>query len=200
MSKRRRVAERSEAQAMAEFGPVGLPAIAELQPQAHASLAFGPYTNEYAASADRNLARASEPRTLAALVRWARWAYRLEPPIRIHTHDIDDEGVPRFSGQFLQWIRSGETTSGACATDPDGYYTFPLRCALFTMHGPGQEDDAAMKADFCLAAAVSNDLDTIDDVAERVGLKPHWVVRPAAEFALRDLWSRYAPMRGLRGS
>lgn len=189
---------KSEAQARAEHGETGLSALAELQPAAHAVVAVGPYLAEHEASNIRAMANAQPPKTLAALVRWARYAYRLEPPVRLHARDTGDDGTPRWSGAFVAWLRSKDEGKQACATDDDGYYRLPFRCALFQLHGRDEGSDEAALADFCLGVAISTELASLDTVADYLGLKPHWAVRPAAEYALRRLFNLYAPLRSAR--
>ena len=196
---RSRVAEPiSEAQSVAQYGDLG--ALAEAQPAAFIAT-IGPYTDQMQASQHRVAARAVRPKTLHAYVRWARWAYAQEPPFRLHVRETGDDGNPRMSPAFYAWLRAHEEGRIACATDTDGYYLQPFRCAVFTLHGrsheiKNREDDNAMMADYALALARSDW--SLEDFARSVGVAPAWVVRPATEVALTRLFDLYAPLRMLR--
>jgi hypothetical protein len=173
-----------------------LPALAALQPAAFVAAGAMPYAEDNRASAERAMTLAAEPKTLASFVRWSRWAAKQEPPFRLHTRETGEDGNPRMSPAFLAWLDSMSRARIACATDDDGYYRHPFRCAIFTLHGRDERSDNAALADFCLAVALSDE--PLDRLASFVGLKPHWAVVPAAEWALRKLWNLYAPLRSVR--
>ncbi len=173
-----------------------LPALAEAQPAAHAKLAIGPYAEANLDSKARAMARAAQPRTLASAVRWVRWASRLEAPVRLHDRGIADDGTPRMTGEFVAYLQGATLVGVACAVDEDGWYRTPYRCALLTLHGRDETTDGAGMAH--LVAAIATTDEDVPTIAERLGIGPRWVVRPAAELALARLWALYAPTRSER--
>lgn len=173
-----------------------LSALATAQPAAHAVASVGPYLAEKVRSQERAMAAANRPKTLAAMVRWARHAYRDEPPFRLHTRALGEGGNPAMAPEFIAWLRTDESGLIACATDDDGYFRLPFRCAVFTMHGRDDRTEQALMADYALQLARSDV--PLDEFAARVGLSPWWVVKPATEAALDKLWGMFAPLRSMR--
>lgn len=173
-----------------------LDAIARHQPDAHAKLAVGPYADANLASKARQMQRAARPRTLASAVRWVRWAARLEAPVRLHDRGVAEDGTPRMTGEFLSYLQGSTLVGVACAVDEDGWYRTPYRCALLTLHGRDEVSDGAGMAHLVAAIAASDE--DVPRVAALLGIRPAWVVRPAAEMALTRLWDLYAPFRAGR--
>ena len=127
-----------------------------------------------------------------ALVRWVRWAYSLEPPIRLHTAATGEDGAPRMSGDFLAWLRSSEEGLVACAEDEYGYRRTPLRCALFELHGRVEGTERAGLAHLALSIAQSDQV-TLEDLGRRYGIA-EWAVGIVVTEALRRLWDDCVPM------
>ncbi len=149
-----------------------------------------PHRDEHAASQARRWAGAARPRSLPSYLRWGRWAYRQEPPVRVHVRDLASDGTPRWSGDFAAWV-AGIDSGTACATDDEGFYRWPLRCALFAMHGRYEDGGSAAMADLLLDLLASDR--TLADVAAEHGVTPSWVVPIVAAESLRRLWEMYAP-------
>lgn len=148
-----------------------------------------PYANDHQRSQQTRWNAAHRPRDINAYIRWARWAYGQEPPVRLHVRGLSDDGSPRWSGDFISWITGGEQAS--CGQDQEGFYRTPLRCAIFTMHGRFEDKPEAKMADFLLSIAGSHvDLAT---VCRWHGIAPGWVQPIVAVEALRRLWELYAP-------
>ncbi len=168
------------------------------QPDAFAKLSVGPYAQRSLESKAKAMQLASQPKSLAGYVRWARWAYRFEVPARLHTHDVGDDGSPRWTGQFVSFIQAHEMIGTACAVDEDGQFRTPFLCAWLTLHGREEESDNAMMAHFVYAVAATDEPTTVWEIAERMGIRPSWVVRPAAELAMYRIWSMCASSRSMR--
>ena len=161
-----------------------------------------PYADEYAASMARKMAYEAEPRTLSALVNWARWRYAQEPPFRVHIRPIDAGGDPAFSPEFRDWIeglsveayRRDHEEHCPGGRECDCYYRWPLRAALFDMHGRFEESAGARMADWCLFVASTGE--PLDALAEKRGLPEtwRWSIAGFTWDALHRLWVRYSPL------
>lgn len=148
-----------------------------------------PHQSEYRASEERRFLASQRPRTLTGYVNWARHAYRLEPPVRLHVRETAKDAAPRWSGDFRAWLAGGE--EGSCGTDNDGDYRTPFRCAVYRLHGRYEDRDEAGMADLALdVAALSL---RWDEVAEGHNIQPRWVRRIAVQIALERLWDTYSP-------
>ena len=178
--------------------PEDLVVLKAQQPDAYAKLAVGPYANANLGSKARAMQLASQPKSLAGYVRWARWAYRFEVPSRLHSHDVGDDGSPRWTGQFVSFLQAHEMLGTACAIDEDGQFRTPFLCAWLTLHGRDEQSDSAAMAHFVYAIAATDEPTTPWEIADRIGIKPSWVVRPAAELALGRIWAMYASSRSMR--
>lgn len=182
-----------------------------LQEDARLRAAY-PYIDEHADSEVRKLEGARQPRSLTGYVRWLRYAWSDEPPTRIHVHAIDAGGTPAWSGEFMAWIEG--ISSGlsllrdhepGCPNRAQGdrrrkreecgcYYRWPLRAALFEMHGRFEDTPAAAMADWCVLVASTDT--TLPTLAQRVGLPDPWgwTVPLFTEQAIWRLWTLYSPL------
>ena len=146
---------------------------------------------------------ALQPRSLTGYVNWVRHEYRLEPPSRIHVRLTDAGGTPGWSGEFAAWIEGIGSPAAMLRDHEDGcaggrectcYYHWPLRAALWSLHGRFEESDGARMADFCLVVAETDW--PLPKVAEAIGwpTELRWAFPLVAEQALWKLWCRYSPM------
>lgn len=136
--------------------------------------------------------RARQPGTLSAYVRWIRYAYQQEPPVRIHSRETGVDGNPAYTGEFIAWLRGSEEQDVACATDEEGYFRTPLRCCLYLMHGRDEGSSGAAMAHLALAIAITDW--AADDVGRRHGIEPTWARPIVIEEVLRRVWSAYSPL------
>jgi hypothetical protein len=183
--------------------------------EANRAAAAYPYADEYAESMTRNWENAKEPRGLTHRVNWVRRSYDMEPPFKIHTSfRTDAGGDPALSGEFLDWLegisspvtgrqdheescpwRYGVTkvardlgVRGDCRC----YYLWPLRYALWQMHGRFEDTEGAWLADLCLDVAQSREL--VPEIGMRHGIRPGWAVPYVLHEALRRLWWTYTAL------
>ncbi len=183
--------------------------------EANRARAAYPYADEYAESMARNWENAKEPVGLARSLRWVRWAYEQEPPFRIHaSFRTDAGGDPALSGEFLDWIegigspstgrqdheescpwRYGVTKAardlgvrGECRC----YYRWPLRYALWQMHGRVEGTEGAWLADLLLDVAASRE--GLPAIGSSHGIHPEWAVPFVVRGALSRLWWLYSPL------
>lgn len=152
-----------------------------------------PYAVDNEASQRRAMARAAEPRNLTAYVRWCRWAYKQEPPVRLHTRETGPDGNPRWSGDFYKWITGADSGLAACGTDVEGYYRTPFRCALYVLHGRFEDTEQSAMAHLCLDIA-TNEFESALLIAAQHGIGPQWVQPIVLRETLRRLWDLYAPL------
>jgi len=202
--------------ALAVVPPEHLTAAAKRRIQeANRARAAYPYAAEHAASLERNMEEAKPPQGLTAKVNWARRAYSLEPPFRIHAaFRTDAGGDPALSGEFLDWVegitspvtgrqdheescpwRWGVTKAArdlGVRGDCRCYYRWPLRFALWQLHGRFEDTEGAWLADLCLDIAQSHD--PLPDVGMRHGVAPIWSLPFVARGALSRLWWLYSPV------
>jgi len=158
-----------------------------------------PYREANERSQKAKMARAgSEPKSLAALVRWFRAELAAEaPPLRLHARGVhwdaatDDDagggsrlGSPAQHPAFVAWL-----TAHPMETDPEDYYRRPLRAAIFlvgrrnAIRGRLLERLAATGGDW---AAV----DVCDcDCAFSADAATYW------EQALRVVWREFSTLR-----
>ena len=153
---------------------------------------LSPYKGDLQRSEVRRMMTAIEPKTPSGFVRWARWAYAQEPPMRLHVHDIGEDGTPRWSGDFWAWIRGSESQAVACAPDDDGYYRTPFRCALLTFHGRFDNTERAEMAELVLDIA-ANETFSPEVIAARHGITgPQWVMDLVVTEIMRRAWGYFA--------
>ena len=183
-----------------------------LQEENRARAAY-PYADDYAASMARNWENAKEPVGLARRLRWVRWQYAQEPPFKIHTsYRTDAGGDPALSGEFLAWIEGIDSPSAGRQDHEDScpwrygvtraardlgvrgecrcYLRWPLRYALWQMHGRVGGTEGAWLADLLLDVAAAPD--PVPEIGTRHGIRPNWAVPFVVHGALGRLWRIYS--------
>jgi hypothetical protein len=174
-----------------------------------------PYAAEYAMSMRRNFDNAREPQGLTRSLRWVRWAYSQEPPFRIHvSFRTGEDGDPALSGEFMDWVEGISSPSAGRQDHEDDcpwrygvtkaardlgvrgdchcYYRWPLRFALWQMHGRFEDTPGAWLADLLLDVAGSHE--SLSEIGARHGIRPEWAVPFVVHGGLRRLWWSYSPM------
>ncbi len=183
--------------------------------EANRARAAYPYADDYAMSMQRKFDNAREPQGLTRSLRWVRWAYDQEPPFRIHaSFRTGEDGDPALAGEFMDWVEGISSPAAGRQDHEDScpwrygvtkaardlgvtgdcrcYYRWPLRFALWQMHGRFEDTEGAWLADLLLDVAQTHD--PIPEVGERHGIRPAWAVPFVARGALSRLWWLYSPM------
>jgi hypothetical protein len=131
-----------------------------------------------ASSRQQNDRIANRPRTTRALLSWAKRAYGLEPPPRLHSgRELAPDGDPQMTGEAQSYIgfsqdkEPNDWVSVACRLDVDGYYVTPLRCAIERLRAQHPKK-ADLAASLCVHVFYYKDVtrrfDIPDEFAEEI--------------------------------